>query len=246
MVVALMCASAVAAVDAGDFDGLVIEQPDNININDIDIAQNSNADIDIVQADDININDIDIDQKDLEIIANDNEIQNEEANVLSECKEMKDAKIATADDIKANETIAPELSRYDKIIKFLNKDFEGIDQDDFLVTMKVYDELLGLYGAGHSVKSIAAEVNMTPEQVQTIADSNYGEIKDDEIANGVYKLYGSHTLDEIADKLGVTNHTVLKKVQMIKNGKYGKTYKRLFLVRDLISTSDDVKEFIIN
>lgn len=235
MIVALMCAGAVAAADADDFDGLTIEQPDSIELSDT-VVEESNADENETP-------DLDIDQKSDELIPTE-EVDDAEEIPCDDVVD-DDAKVS-ANDIVEDENASPELSRYEKIIKFLNHDCEGVDPDDFLITLQVYDEILNLYGNGHPVQRIAVDVNMTPEQVQTIADSWYGEIPNDRIANGVYKLYGSHTLEEIADELGISTQTALQKIQWIKSGTYGKTYKRLFLVRDLISMNDGNNEFVIN
>lgn len=119
------------------------------------------------------------------------------------------------------------------------------NKTEYLKYSHLYDYTLQLYNAGYSTKSIAPQVNMTPEQVQNLADTYFPTIEEDETANSIYKLYGSHTLEEISSELGLDNDKVLKRIHLIKTGFYGENIRKLFVRRDLISMSDKTSEFII-
>lgn len=224
MLIALLCAGAVSA--SSDVDNVTTVELNNFE----HVAIDQVADEDQIDNIQENTDDVAID---------DNETQNDIV-VIDEVNDTVD-EIQTVEQDTVQDD---DNSTYSQIMKFLDPNYMDFPID-YDTTYKIYENIIDSYGAGHSTKSIAAEVNMTQEQVQNIADCEYKTIQADETANQIYYLYGTHTLEEMANELGLTNEQVLDKIHMIKRGEFGDTYKKLFLRRDLVSTNFKTLEFII-
>ena len=136
---------------------------------------------------------------------------------------------------------------YQKIMDvFTTHDDGNLKYEDTQMIIGFYMGIVDSYHAGYSVESIAKEYNMTPLQIQNIADLDVKPIIKSEIANYVYKMYGSNTLDDISIEVGASNETVKNIITHIKKGSFGDVYKRLLFKRDFLNINQHNYEYVVN
>lgn len=231
MIIAIVGLGIASAADNGTIN--------DIEINDIDNVVVANETID-------SINGIDD-----EVVANETADSKEDIVKLNHTiiydtpdKENKNVNkpigIATLE--KAN-----TQSNYELIELYFDPTYKKHNELDIEHIVPIIDEIDSMYVTGHSCKEISEYANMTPNQVQYIVDTHLIEpINCDELSYSVYTLYGTGSLKELADKIGVSQDDVYNKVLQIKSGYYGINYKKLFHARDMIALTSGHSDLVIN
>ncbi|WP_295622351.1 hypothetical protein [uncultured Methanobrevibacter sp.] len=129
---------------------------------------------------------------------------------------------------------------------FTKHSYGNLSDEEINAVNTAYQEIISLYKAGHSTLKIAIEYDMAPTQIQDIADLEIKEIQIDPTANLIYKMYGSYTLDGICNHLEISSATAKDIIHRIKLGKYGDSYKKVLLKRDMVSMNLKMDEYVIN
>ena len=139
-----------------------------------------------------------------------------------------------------------EDNDYDMIMKvFGEHDYGNLSDEEVMSIFRLYDEIIDCYGAGHPTQSIAKEFGMSPSEIQNIADTYFEPIQNYPEADSIYKMYGSYTLEEMSQRLGMRETEVKGIIGSIKSGTYGDFYKTILVKRDLVSLNEHTTEYII-
>lgn len=252
--VALVCASAVSASeDVDNLSSVELDEIKLVEIDDIAISDNSDTDkLDEIPTDEFTATE---DESD-DLWAVHDDFDGAYIDPFNEIKVPMGS--AVIDPITAIDS-SDEIKVQNNPIIIYNADEVSQDISDFLVDY---------YSAGFSCQKLSQMlltnygIKMTANLIQSHVDMYYPQIVGDVTANDVYKLYGSHTLEEIYvivnlyngvvvnDKKThqipkVSKDTILEKIYMIKHGEFGDLYSELFIGRDLISVNDGTNNYII-
>lgn len=216
IMIALVGASVVSAADADDIGTFEIEDVEIDEIDVDDAVDNEAAQIDVEE------------NASSQVDVEDNQTVEEEVNATIE------------------EATEEHSYNYEQIELYFDPNYKQHNELDIMNIVPIFNEVRDMYGSGHSTKEIGAELNMTSDEVQTLVDKYiYPPIESDSLADSIYKLYGTKTLSEMAQDLGVTQDKISQKVGLLKCGYYGDKYKRLLLHRDMFLLNSELNDFII-
>ena len=215
---------------------------------DIDGATDVNTDMENIVIDDINdidsISDIDNDEN--VVIDENTDFENDSIDEVI----IEDDETPATEDICGNSTVDEEVvvekgnqTYNDLMILFNHK--EGFDKLDLYGILNTYLDILDLYSRGQPTKNIATEYNMTTAQIQSLANRHYPSIEGDSVANEIFNLYGSYTLEEISEKTGLSEDTVVAKIRQIRAENYGEFFRKILFKRDNISKEEGNLDLII-
>ena len=119
-------------------------------------------------------------------------------------KQAQKAKTNKTVDIETNETVEDgtlsenvnvTYTKYDKIMKVVgNNEIKDFNEKEINYIINIYTKILDSYNAGVLTKQIAKDYNMTPEEIQNIADLEISPIEIDPKVDAVYKMYDSVTV----------------------------------------------------
>lgn len=77
-------------------------------------------------------------------------------------------------------------------------------------------------------ETVAEEIDEDIEDFHPAKDT----LASDDTVSNLVDLYGSNTKEELASKLGISEDEVCKMIADLKNGKYGKDYKKIMLGKE--------------
>lgn len=226
MIIALIGLGVASAADNGTVNDVEINDIDDVVV--VDDTVDSIDDVDDVVSDD----EIPIIEED-DHISNQTEVGPDENDVI------------TKQTVPVVEN-SQKTRNYELISFYFLGTFDKHNEMDIIHLVPIINSLGEMYSAGQSCKEIGELTNMTADEVQTLIDKYYFDpLGGDHFSYSVYKLYGTLTLEEMANQLGVDKKQVFQKVIFIKSGFLGKTYKDLFLCRDMHSLNENHPELVI-
>ncbi len=101
----------------------------------------------------------------------------------------------TIEDGTLSENVNVTYTKYDKIMKVVgNNEIKDFNEKEINYIINIYTKILDSYNAGVLTKQIAKDYNMTPEEIQNIADLEISPIEIDPKVDAVYKMYDSVTV----------------------------------------------------